>query len=312
MAHDLKITPRAAVIDIGSNSVKMTVADVNADGQVVVVLERSEGTRIGEGMDRARELSTAAMNRTMEALRKFHEEAMGLDVKVWRAVATSAVRDASNRRAFESQFLKAFGYALQVLAGHEEAELGFGGATSDSTFTPASGPVLVMDSGGGSSQWILGSAGKIQKRVSLELGCVRMTGQFLRGDPYTESSLKELQDHLEREIAHVRDDFDCKGATAIAIGGSITTVAAILRKNTPPLHGCVLTSEMLKNIFARLARLPLAERLKIEGLPSQRADVIVAGIATFVATMKLFELPRFTVSLRGLRHGVLTQRPLSW
>ena len=303
---------RVAILDMGSNSIKLLVAEMRPRGAPRILLQRSSGTRLGEGIHRQFHLSKAAVKRTLSEAQALKAEARKLHVKEWIAVATSAVRDASNRHDFEKKFRKRMGFGLRVLSGDEEAELIYRGATSDSQLAGTHARILVMDSGGGSAEWIRGTRTSIERRVSLPLGCVRMTERFIRGDPCTEESLRRMTAWYEKRLRPLRRPFTAKGRVMIGTGGSIST-AAVLDLDLPMfherrVHGHSMSLSTIEALLEKLKSMTNAERLAWNGLPHKRADIIVAGVALFVSAMRALSAKKVTVSLRGLRYGMLLDR----
>jgi len=313
---------RVAVLDLGSNTVKLLVAERMRGNEPRALLEKSATTRLGEKMHRQSRLPESAMRRSLRAVGAFRRSCEKLRVRQWRAIATSAVRDATNRGEFEKRFRALMGFNLRVLSGKEEARLNFLAAISDPNLIQRGHPVLVMDSGGGSAQWILGVPGKtgsasggIKQCVSLDLGAVRMTRRFLRGDPHTEHSFHALISHYKKNLRRLRSAFRVPRSTLlIGTGGGITTAAALWNSTfrVPrsafgnwSVHGCKLTTADLESLLEKLRVMTQAQRLRLKGLPRDRADIITAGVALFVVAMKTLEISELRVSLRGLRYGVL-------
>ena len=302
---------RVSLIDLGSNSIKFLVAEISSGGEAVILAEQSEGTRLGEGLYEEPFLREVAIQRTLAVLTQFRAMAESLNVTQWNAVATSAVRDARNRPLFEQQFQSIMGFPLRVLSGEEEAALIYRGVTSDRQMTPEGTSLLVMDSGGGSAEWIRGTPKQLDQRISLNLGCVRMTERFLRGDPYTEDSFAELIRHYEEQLQPLVAPFHALQLKMIGTGGSICAAAAIqqnfLAASGMQLHGQTLSLAQLEKITHHLRHLTQAERLQIPALPAKRADIVVAGLALFITAMRLFHASEITVSLRNLRYGLLAE-----
>jgi exopolyphosphatase / guanosine-5'-triphosphate,3'-diphosphate pyrophosphatase len=303
-------TKRAAVFDIGSNSLKL-IAGEFTDNQhdPTILLERSKGTRLGEEAHETSHLKPQAIQRTMDGLMELKALAESLQISTWRAVATSAVRDAKNRKEFTERFKKEMGFHVEVLSGDEEASLIYHGVVSDPKIHGGKDQLLVMDSGGGSAEWIRGTSSKIEKRISLDLGCVRMTDRFLRGDPYTSESFNEMMQFYRKNLEHLKNDFSAKDRVMIGTGGSICTAAALEKTLTSfkhrEIHGQNITLEELRTLTEKLRSLPYAERMKLQGIPPKRGDIIVAGVALFVVAMEALGASTITASLRGLRYGLL-------
>jgi exopolyphosphatase/guanosine-5'-triphosphate,3'-diphosphate pyrophosphatase len=279
---------RRAVIDIGTNTVKLLVADVDT-GQTVPVLEADATTRLGETASHSDKLSAPAIRRTIAAVSAFVEQAGRLDATGIIALATSAVRDAVNA----GEFLAACPLPVEVLTGEREAELIFRGVSSDPAW--ASESLLVLDVGGGSAELIQGAAGKIERAISLPVGAVRLTEAI--GDNFA-----AVAEHLRRVLPGRLANFNVTGRLMIGTGGGITTLARMARGQADHAR---LKLDELRSWAGRLSAMPLAKRKQVPGLPPERADIIVAGGAVFVVAMELLGASELTVSARNLRYGAL-------
>jgi exopolyphosphatase / guanosine-5'-triphosphate,3'-diphosphate pyrophosphatase len=303
-------TKRAAVFDIGSNSLKLIAGELtDSQHDPNILLERSKGTRLGEEAHETSHLKPQAIQRTMEGLVELKALAEPLQISTWRAVATSAVRDAKNRKEFTEQFKTKMGFPVEVLTGDEEASLVYQGVVSDPKIHGGKENLLVMDSGGGSAEWIRGTPSKIEKRISLDLGCVRMTDRFLRGDPYTSESFNEMILFYRKNLENLKNDFSAKDRAMIGTGGSICTAVALEKTHSSfknrNIHDQGITLEELRTLVEKLRSIPYAERMKLQGIPPKRGDIIVAGVALFAITMEMLGASTITASLRGLRYGLL-------
>lgn len=294
---------RVAAADIGTNSTRLIVADVEhgAVGEVVRLLEI---TRLGQGVDAACELEAAAMARVLECLARYAEVARTHGAERLLAVATSAVRDASNRDALLTA-IAATGFTPRVLSGEQEAEATFAGVLSGDT--PAAG-TLVIDVGGGSTELVLGGAdGTVAWSCSLQMGCVRMTERFLgeqRADP---AAVADCVAEVRRQLEVVPATVVGRITRAIGVAGTATTAAAIelgLTAYDPEqIHGARLTREAIARIGERLGSLSLSERTSVPGLEPKRAPVIVAGLIVLGTVLDALGLELLTVSERDILHG---------
>jgi len=284
---------RRAVIDIGTNTVKVLVADVER-GQVVAIMSKDRTTRLGEGVDESRQLLPVAITRTIQAVHEFQAEAKALGATDIITLTTSACRDAANRDEFLGGVRQMCGLEVKLISGEREAELIFRGVSSDPAWSGE--PILVVDVGGGSAEFIQGSGGKMELFQSLPLGALRLTEQFGEG------RFPELCQHLHAALRPVLARYEVKGRRLLGTGGAITTFARML-------HGAVdhaaISREPLTALVRRLEAMPLAERKKTPGLPPERADIIVAGGAVFDVAMELLGAVELTVSIRNLRYGAL-------
>jgi exopolyphosphatase/guanosine-5'-triphosphate,3'-diphosphate pyrophosphatase len=284
---------RRAVIDIGTNTVKVLVADVQ-QGQVVAILSKDKTTRLGEGVDGCGKLLPAAIARTIQTVNEFRAEAKALGATDVIALTTSACRDAANRDEFLDGVRRTCGLEVKLISGEREAELIFRGVSSDPAWSGE--PILVVDVGGGSAEFIQGCGGKMELFQSLPLGALRLTEQFGEG------RFPELCEHLRTVLRPALARYEVKGCRLLGTGGAITTFARML-------HGAVdhaaISREPLTALVRRLEAMPLAERKKTSGLPPERADIIVAGGAVFDVAMEMLGAVELTVSVRNLRYGAL-------
>jgi len=284
---------RRALIDIGTNTVKLLVADVSKR-QVVPIAAKDRTTRLGEGVDDSKRLLPAAMARTVRAIQDFLAEARGLGATDFVAVATSAARDAENRNEFLGQVRHECGLVVELISGEREAELIFRGASSDPEWSGAR--ILVVDIGGGSAEFIQGAGGKMEIFRTLPLGALRLTEKFGEG------RFAELCEYLTRTLRDALVGFDASGCRMIATGGTITTLARI---ECGAVDHATISREKLEVLVRRLEAMPLAKRKKVPGLPPERADIIVAGGAVLLVAMDVLEARELTVSVRNLRYGAL-------
>jgi exopolyphosphatase/guanosine-5'-triphosphate,3'-diphosphate pyrophosphatase len=285
---------RRAVIDIGTNTVKLLVADME-NGKVLPVLSKDRTTRLGEGVNESQRLSRTAIARTIQTIDDFLNEARRAGAPDVLALTTSAARDAVNRDEFLDGVRCKCGLEVQVITGEREAELIFRGVSSDPEWS--SQPVLVLDVGGGSAEFIQGERGRIERLQSLPLGAVRLTEQF--GEDFA-----ALTGFLRKTLRESLADYDVRNRKLIGTGGTSTTAARIV---CGPVDHSTISRDDLRTLVERLRALPLAERKKVLGLPPERADIIVAGSAVFLVAMEALEATELTVSVRNLRYGALAE-----
>jgi exopolyphosphatase / guanosine-5'-triphosphate,3'-diphosphate pyrophosphatase len=284
---------RRAVIDIGTNTVKLLVADMQ-QGEVIPLAAMDCTTRLGEGVDECRQLSTAPIERTLQAIKEFHGEAKALGAVDVMALTTSASRDATNRDEFFDGVRQTCGLDVKLISGEREAELIFRGASSDPEWSGQ--PILVVDVGGGSAEFIQGDGGKMELFRSLPLGALRLTEKFGEG------RFRELSEHLRATLRHELARYDLHGRRMIGTGGTITTLARV--EGGVVDHAKISRGKLLE-LVQRLEAMPLAQRKKVPGLPPERADIIVAGGVVFLAAMGVLGANEITVSIRNLRYGAL-------
>jgi exopolyphosphatase/guanosine-5'-triphosphate,3'-diphosphate pyrophosphatase len=298
---------RVAVVDIGTNSTRLLIADV--EGAAVTELDRrSVVTRLGEGVDATGELGEEPQQRVFSVLESYAEaiEASGCDAR--NAVMTSAVRDASNGADFAAVVRDRYGLEGRTLSGDEEAQFTFLGATA-SPAADREHPMVVIDIGGGSTELVAGRGGKVQFHVSTQIGVVRHSERFLHDDPPTAEQLGALAaDVLPGFEAAVPDDVRAAATSAIAVAGTATQCAAIDLELDPydaeRVEGHRLSLATLAGLQDRLAALPLAERREVRGLDPARAPTIVAGVVILSQALRAFGLDEARVSERDILWGV--------
>jgi exopolyphosphatase/guanosine-5'-triphosphate,3'-diphosphate pyrophosphatase len=300
---------RVAAVDIGTNSTRLLVADADGTGAPLRTVDRRMTiTRLGQGVDATHRLAPEAIERTVTVLREYHDTIDKLAVQHVRAAATSASRDATNRDEFFSAGREALGgVELELIPGDEEARLSFLGAT---TGLQEPAPYLVVDIGGGSTEFIVGTEAP-EGLVSVDIGCVRLTEQFLHGDPPRPEELSQavsvVRDHLAdvaRELPRARD-----AGTLVGVAGTITTVAAIEMGlpgyDAERIHHFRLTREAAEDVFRTLATEPLEQRRHNPGLEPARADVIVGGAVVLVSVFRAFAFDEMLVSEADILDGLV-------
>jgi exopolyphosphatase / guanosine-5'-triphosphate,3'-diphosphate pyrophosphatase len=306
---------RVGVVDIGSNSTRLLIADVE-NGAIDELDRRSEVTRLGQGVDTAGRLADEAMERVFATLAAYRDalEAAGVPADARVAVLTSATRDAANGSDFVRRVCDDYGLDARTISGEEEAQLTFRGAThgrdpQDET------PLLVFDIGGGSTELIVGTAGGGEPsfHVSLQAGVVRQTERHLHRDPPPPHELQQLADDVRATIeASVPDTVRASARAAVGVAGTATSLAAIDQELEPydprQVHGYVLERSEAQLLLARLAQMPLDQRRDVRGLHPDRAPTIVAGAAILLEVLRAFELDRAEVSEHDLLHGVALER----
>jgi len=298
---------RYAAFDLGSNSIKFIVAETRK-GQVRILREKSISTRLAEHLIDTCELRPEAMARTLDALRQLREEADELKVEHFRAVATSAVRDSRNRREFLKAVRNVLGFPARLLSGSEEAETIFSGVAADSHWKGKD--MFILDIGGGSAEWVQGHHGKLERRISLPLGAVRLRERFLHAYPVAPDTAALLVETVRAQIAHPLAQYSLGHRRLIGTGGTITCLAAIHKGmadfNPKKIDHATLSLGQIEELMRSFAGLTLEKLRALPGLPPKRADLIIPGTAVVLATMALLGANRLSVSVRGLRYGVLT------
>jgi len=300
--------PTFAAIDIGSNSVRLKIARLKGS-RLEPIHEDREVTRLGESVFKAGFLSPEAMAETIKVLRRFHRAAQRLAADVVRVVATSALRDARNSQAFLEWVRSATGWKVEIISGLEEARLIHLGLTSMGRV--GASPVLMIDLGGGSCELTISKEGHIRDTVSLPLGAVRLTNEFLRHDPPRKSELKRLRRFVEREVSRVAGRVvAARVKVVVATSGTAAALAAVanhLQKNSGTRPAGSVSRPVMKRIAKLICRLPIEQRRKLEGIGPRRAEIIAAGVQVYEELLELCHLHGFRYSPLGLRDGLLAQ-----
>ena len=291
---------RVGVVDIGSNSTRLLIADVE-DGRVTAELERrSEVTRLGQGVDETGRLTDEAMDRVRATLRRYRSALDELGVERAVAVLTSATRDADNGGAFVEAVRSHYALDAQVLPGEEEARLGFLGATSERDPSDAT-PTVVIDIGGGSTEFVIGHGHEMTFHVSTQAGVVRHSERHLRHDPPEPGELEALAADA-REVFVAAIPADVRAEWGIAVAGTATQLASV--DGAAEAHGHVLSATRIGELRDLLAGLPLEERKKVPGLDPARAPTIVAGAVLLGEAVRHFALDAIEVSEHDILRGV--------
>src|SRR5580698_289498 len=297
--------PTLAAIDIGSNSVRLKIARL-ARHRLTNIHEDREVTRLGESVFRSSFLSPEAIATTVKVLRRFHRAVQNAGADSVRVVATSALRDARNARAFLEWVRSTTGWDVEIISGLEEARLIHLGLVS--TLRVNSSPVLMVDLGGGSCELTISSGGHIRNTVSLPLGAVRLTNEFLRHDPPRKSEMRQLRGFIFREIERTADRIKrARPNVVIATSGTAESLAAVCHGlyKTKGTRAASVSRKQLQRIAKLLARSPLEARRKLSGVGPRRAEIVVAGAAVYSELVELCRLGGFRYSPLGLRDGLL-------
>lgn len=299
---------RVAVIDVGSNSVRVLVA---GPGSPLQQVERDMRiTRLGKGVDANGRLDDGALTDTLDAIGEYAQRAAALGAPRLRITATSAVRDASDRERFFEGVQRRTGVRAEVLTGEQEAALAFTGATRS---VEGDAPYLVVDIGGGSTELILGHD-QPRAMVSRQLGCVRLTESRLGGDPPTGDQLAAARETIDGHLDAVTEHFDPRVArTLVGVAGTVTTLAALhlqLPAYEPDkIHATRLTRERVHELTEELAGLPTAQIAAFGPMAPGREDVIVAGALILDRMLERYRFDEVLVSeadiLDGLALGLL-------
>ena len=310
---------RRAVIDVGTNSIKLLVADV-AGHDVRPVHEESRQTRLGRGFYETHRLQPEAVACTAEAVWEFAQIARERNSDSLRVIATSAARDAVNPGDLTATIERVSNLKVEIISGEREAELAFQGVTTEAEL--AKTPLLLLDVGGGSTEFILGQGEHKHFARSFPLGTVRLMEKFPHSDPPTRREFNAcrdwIRDFLENEVRPKLDPALRREARSssgdiqlVGTGGTTSILARIEAKldryERERIEATRLNLERIKSHRRRLWRLPLAERKEIVGLPKLRADVILTGVVIYEMVMAEFGFNELRVSTRGLRFAAVME-----
>lgn len=297
---------RLAAIDVGTNSVRLYVAETAGSG-----LRRIDRdliiTRLGEGVDQARILAEAPLRRTVEAIATYHGRAVVAGAERIRIAATSAVRDAANRAGFVTAVRDATGVTPEILTGEQEARASFLGATNE---LGEGGPFLVLDVGGGSTEFVVGDR-EVEAWVSIDMGSVRLTERHVRTDPPAPAELAAIADDAASGIEQAERVVGRRAETLVGLAGTVTTIAAVALGldgyDRDRIHHATLATEEVGRVYEMLAAMPVDARKKLPAMPPGREDVIVAGASIVVQVLDRFGFSGLTVSEADILDGLVLQ-----
>lgn len=304
--------PRVAVLDIGSNSIKILVAERDAGGPPVALWQQAIDARISMGISAALpQLTEDGMARGLEAIKELLAAAAPHAPKRAVLVATSAVRDAGNGAEFSRRVSQATGFDLRILSGEEEANAIGRGLTCDPALADLQ-DFYLFDLGGGSLECLTFHGRRIAQAISLPLGCVRLTEKFVSNplDPLPVQARTAITEHTRQSLAAGGFAFDLPFPVAVATGGTMVSVRSMrgartgtATESTSP----IVTLRQMRDLFERVASLPLSARRELPGLPGARADVFPTGLATLLAVAEQGGLTAFRHSFYNLRFGLAAE-----
>jgi exopolyphosphatase/guanosine-5'-triphosphate,3'-diphosphate pyrophosphatase len=300
---------RVAAIDIGTNSILLTIAEPRPGGGWSVLLDRCRIERLGQGVDEHRALDPAAIARALAALDEYAGALRAAGVTRAGAVGTQALREVKNAEAFLAPAAARLGFAIEIISGEREAQLSFA-AVMDAfpELSRSNAPVVVMDVGGGSTELIVGQRGQVTSLVSVPIGAVRLTERHLHRDPPAPAAAAALQAAVAQALApHRLPD----APILVGVAGTVTSLAAVelglATYDAARVQGSTLSLAQVAAQLERYLAATVAERRAIVGLEPRRADVIPAGAAIVAGVMQHCAAPTLLVSDRGLRFGLLAE-----
>ena len=290
-----------AAIDLGSNSILLLIGRITDDGTLQVVLDTGRTTRLGRGVTAGTRLHEASVQYSLDSMRYFVSICHKYDVKDVIAVGTQALRLAGDAQEFVARVKNDCGLSIRIISFEEEARLSYLAVAGDPSM-PA--PAVVMDVGGGSTEFLLPS--EVPTALTIPVGSVVATEEYLYSDPPGPHQLSGLDEHLRRHLRKLPSHTE---GHLVGIGGTLVTMAMIhgahSRFDPEKVHGMPLTRDTVHRLIERLAAVNLRDRKKIPGLPIDRADIIVAGALIVHAAMTHLDRHEIVVSSRGLRYGLL-------
>jgi exopolyphosphatase/guanosine-5'-triphosphate,3'-diphosphate pyrophosphatase len=296
--------PVFAAVDIGSNSVRLSIAELRR-GRLIALHQDREVTRLGESVFRDGNLDPQAMAQTLKVLRRFHRTVQSYAVERTRVVGTSALRDSNSARLFEEWVKTVTGWNLEIISGLEEGRLIHLGVVANMRTPPPK--MLLIDLGGGSCELTLSEKAHIKEIVTLPLGAVRLTQEFIHHDPPTNPELKRLHDFIAQEAAIVSRKITRTDVRAvIATSGTAAALAGAAQSLRLTRSGGV-SQTVAGKLAKRLAKMNDRQRAAIKGINSKRAQIIVAGAAVYAHVLAACNLKGFRYSPLGLRDGILAQ-----
>jgi exopolyphosphatase/guanosine-5'-triphosphate,3'-diphosphate pyrophosphatase len=303
------IVRRFAFIDIGTNTILCLIAELKNDGSFDVLDDLAEITRLGQGVHQTGRISPEGEERSLKVLQRYLERCERLNVEEIIAVGTSALRDARNSAEVRARFKEQLALDVRVISGDEEAAYSFLAVQKGLPLNRRE--LLVVDVGGGSTEFIRGNAAGVVEAISINVGSVRLTEQFLHSDPVQTEECEKMVVAIEKELRRLPNQWlkDSSILTLVGIAGTFTTLSAVEKKlvcyTHGEVHGSRLTLIEVRRQVALFQGKTITERKAIPGLEPKRADVILAGAYLIERIMTLFHSERVIVSDQGVRYGLL-------
>jgi exopolyphosphatase/guanosine-5'-triphosphate,3'-diphosphate pyrophosphatase len=298
---------RVAAIDIGTNAVRMIVAEASSADKYRVLADQREQTRLGLRLHETGRIAPETGTATLDTLGRMKLKAETLNVRTLRVVGTAALREAENGTAFVEAAHETIGIEIEVISAEVEAELAV--LSARKRFPLGAHPAAIVDLGGGSMEVVFMTAGRIIEIKSLPVGTVRMTERFVSSDPIDESDWTSLSDAIHAELTQNLGSPPFPTPTMIGSGGTFTTIAAMVmheqRGETGSVQGSALSRGEFEQQVARLREAPLAVRRRMMGLNADRADIILAGATVVENLARFLDVSRIWINERGIRDGLV-------
>jgi len=301
------IAPRLAAIDIGSNSIRLVVAEAQPDGRYRILDDERESTRLGRSLASSGKLDEKSIAASLDALRRFQSIVAGLGVENLRAIATCAVREATNGAEFCQQVEDQLGLSIEVISAQKEAHLAFHSVRR--RFDLKGKNTLLADIGGGSTEIVLASGELIEAIYTTTLGAVRLSEKFGSGQALAGEDFDRMQKWIDRQLKKATEKPVTPLHLLIGSGGTFTALANIVMaakgQSRLPVAGCQVSRSKLRHLIDRLRKLSLKQRREVPGLNPDRADIIVPGLTTIDRIMRRFKVNLLQVHTYGVRDGLL-------
>lgn len=298
---------RTAGLDVGTNSIKIAVGEFSGDGRMEIVYDASEVVKLGQGIGASGTLNSEAVERALAAISREVEAARSLDVDAIRAVGTSAVRESDNGSQFIDLVREKTGVEIEIISGHDEAELSYQAIVLDNKLGSFSGSQVVVDIGGGSTELIFGDRGGLSNSGSVRIGALKLTEKFLRSDDGRMFELEAASEFAENMLRSSCENV--KVDRAVGIGGTVVNLARVWKElpaeRTPEVHGAVIGYQDIRGMTSEMCALSSEERKKLPGLEPERADTIIGGAVILERVLAIAEAREMVVSIRGLRHALV-------
>jgi exopolyphosphatase/guanosine-5'-triphosphate,3'-diphosphate pyrophosphatase len=304
--------PRFAFIDIGTNTILCLIAELRGGGRFRVMEDFAEITRLGQGVYQSGLIGSAGERRSREVLERYLAACKNFGVEEITAVGTSALRDARNSRDVTERWRQEIGLSVRVISGDEEAAYSF--LAVQKGLTLGARELLVIDIGGGSTEFIRGNESGVARALSINVGSVRLTERFLHSDPVREDECAAMVAAIDQDLTAIREALGGSDTrlTLVGIAGTFTTLAAVEKQLTryshSAVHGACLKLAEIKRQVRFFQSKTIAERKRIPGLEPKRADVILAGAWLTERIMTGFGAEQIMVSDQGVRYGLLYER----
>ncbi len=304
-----ELSYRLGAIDVGSNSIRLIIAEPLRDGSYRILDEEKAPARLGKGLGTTGTLSRDGVQQALEALRRMKQIAIGYQVRELSVIATCAVREATDGAAFVDRVKAELDLDIEVISAEREAHLAFTSVAR--SFQLEGKNVAVADTGGGSTEIILASGNVVEAICGTPLGAVRVTELFGANQPMSNEQLEKMLDYIDRELRRSTRSALLEPHVLIGSGGTFTTLAEMVMASKGqaglPVRGCEVYRADVRHMLDKLRKLPVEARASLPGLSPDRTDIIVAGVAIIDRLMRHFELNRVTIHDRGVRDGLLLQ-----